>query len=430
MKCGSCRNTNADQYRKINPDDNLFDILKNLNATRAYNPKYAYFCEQCINKAATVLAHKLTTVSDQNANSFTLITDHSTSKASSDTSNSSKDEYDDIIVSKKFYTETGTPIIVPSERSTKAVTRSKPCPKRFKELQSIPEGSDRQEPAMPSTQTSASNSGATEPPGLMMSSPSLEDGIFQDMSLPHDSASGSDTNVTGQDANISGQNDRSADSPKDQHSSSGQSKRRLDPNVSSSQAKRRGSVSPNEVSITSPRRTEETRTQPRQSSTEKSDTESEQSSTNNSRTRAEKSRTQPRRSPTEKSDSDQSVSKETRTLPRRASAEKTRTQPRRASTETTRTQPRPVSTGKDDSDQSARQRTRRRPKTTTGKANPTHDVDSDTSSAHDGDGGTLAPAAKNPRMRTPITPMPRNLQEFFSKNSFVEVNFHPRTMAG
>lgn len=105
MKCGSCRDTKADAYRKINPDNVLFAILKELNAARPYDPKYSYFCEKCISRADAKQAEKLIDVTDQNANTFTNnTTDNSskdTSKRAHDSSNSSKDEYDAMVEERR-----------------------------------------------------------------------------------------------------------------------------------------------------------------------------------------------------------------------------------------------------------------------------------------------------------------------------------------
>lgn len=96
MKCGSCRNIKAKSYAQVEEHDNLFEILKKLNPNRTYNPKYSYFCGVCIDSATVKLSRKLTEISDQNANSFTTITE----TTATNESDSSKDSYDDIIVSK------------------------------------------------------------------------------------------------------------------------------------------------------------------------------------------------------------------------------------------------------------------------------------------------------------------------------------------
>lgn len=95
MKCGSCRDTEADNYTKIKEDDNLFEILKRLNPRRPYNTKYSYFCSVCIDLARVKLL-TITKLSDQNANSFTALNTSTSSIAT----NASSDEYDHIVMSK------------------------------------------------------------------------------------------------------------------------------------------------------------------------------------------------------------------------------------------------------------------------------------------------------------------------------------------
>lgn len=96
MKCGSCRANNADNYIRIKEDNNLFEVLKKINSRRTYNSKHAYFCNVCINLAKTKLSQIVSTMSDQNA---TL--NVSTLSNATNTSESSKDEYDYIVMSKK-----------------------------------------------------------------------------------------------------------------------------------------------------------------------------------------------------------------------------------------------------------------------------------------------------------------------------------------
>lgn len=96
MKCGSCRDTKAKSYAQVEENNNLFEILKKLNPNRTYNPNYSYFCGVCIDSATVKLSRKLTEISDQNANSFTTITE---TTATND-SDSSKDSFDQLVVSK------------------------------------------------------------------------------------------------------------------------------------------------------------------------------------------------------------------------------------------------------------------------------------------------------------------------------------------
>ncbi|KAG4070113.1 hypothetical protein HA402_013356 [Bradysia odoriphaga] len=393
MKCGSCRVTDANQYQKINQDENLLGILKNMNVARGYNPKYAYFCETCVKKAKILLDHKRTTISDRDSLSFNL------------TGDSTIHQIRPVTHRKNL---TGTP----PERSEKPLPRPKPCPKRFKKLQSIPKGADRQEPPMPNitTQTSLSNSNAMELGGLMMSSPSPEEHLIDDAI-----DSGQEASVSGRDAYVSklesipkGVDRQEPPMPNitTQTSLSNSNAMELDGLMMSSpeeqlvddeivsghQAKVSGRdayVSGQDANVSNSSFVVDDRGAGGQNS-----------SFGQSKRQLE-SRTQHRQSPTEKSDteSDQSMSKKSRSQPRRPSAEKKRTQPGRASTKKTRTQPR-VSTGKDDTN----------------------------ALSHDGDTGTLAPANKNARIR--IETMPRNVQEYFSNDSFVNVNFHARKIAG
>lgn len=84
MKCGSCRRTDADSYSKAK-EQKLFAILKNLNPRRAYNAKYPFFCEKCLQLANAKLSRQLNEISEQNPTSFSTRSDSST------------DEYDLIV---------------------------------------------------------------------------------------------------------------------------------------------------------------------------------------------------------------------------------------------------------------------------------------------------------------------------------------------
>ncbi|KAJ6644051.1 hypothetical protein Bhyg_09017 [Pseudolycoriella hygida] len=129
MKCGSCKDANAESYTKINEGSEILEILKNLKSRRPYNPKYMYFCNVCVSLAESKLSNKLLALSDQVVSSFTTLNE----SRISNTSESSKDEYDLIVASKIVFSDTGTPIIVPPNRIKRQLEKAeKPCPKRFK----------------------------------------------------------------------------------------------------------------------------------------------------------------------------------------------------------------------------------------------------------------------------------------------------------
>lgn len=95
MKCGSCRDMGAESYKKINEQDSIFEILKKLNPRRVYNSNHTYFCGICIKLAMAKQCQTISSISDQNANSFTI-----NASISSNTTDSSKDEFDYLVMSK------------------------------------------------------------------------------------------------------------------------------------------------------------------------------------------------------------------------------------------------------------------------------------------------------------------------------------------
>lgn len=99
MKCGSCKNRNAENYERVKKDNNLFEILIKLNPRQTYNDKHSYFCGVCINVAKKKVSSTVSSMSEHNVNSFTTL-NMSTLSNSTNASESSKDEFDYMVMSK------------------------------------------------------------------------------------------------------------------------------------------------------------------------------------------------------------------------------------------------------------------------------------------------------------------------------------------